>query len=211
MKIASRSCSAALLFLTLLFFGCGPTFQAAGSIAQGRQALFRGDYEAALGYFQSAYQTDPNYVYGTDMQEGVLSYVGRAQYLTGALAQAHQTLERDLSVREGDHIARLYLGMTLARQDDRKVGLQQMEAGMKAIEAFINYMVTAFGSGSGQFWDPDRDIRNAIANNLTIMGRGDFDWSTVIASGESIAMKTEREPDQVRLDRERYIQMNAPR
>lgn len=211
MKIASKSCYVGLLFLTLLFFGCGPTFQAASGVAQGRQALFRGDYEAALGYFQSAYQTDPNYVYGTDMREGVLSYVGRAQYLTGELAQAHQTLERDLSVREGDHIARLYLGMTLARQDDRKVGMQQMEAGMKGIDAFINYMVTAFGSGSGQFWDPDRNIRNAIANNLAIMAKGDFSWPTVIANGESIAIKTEREPDQVRLDRERYYQMNAPR
>jgi tetratricopeptide (TPR) repeat protein len=63
-------------------------------IAQGREAMFAGNNQAALGYFQAAEQVDPNYIFGTELQEGVLSYLGRAQYLTGNYAQARQTLER---------------------------------------------------------------------------------------------------------------------
>ena len=59
----------ARLWLALL---CGSVFLSActsmrvGSEFQaGRQALLRGNSEAALVYFQSVAQNDPNYVYGT--------------------------------------------------------------------------------------------------------------------------------------------------
>jgi tetratricopeptide (TPR) repeat protein len=201
----------ALFSFLALLSACGGTFQTAGDIAQGRQALFRGDYQGALGYFQSAEQSDPNYIYGTELREGVLSYLGRAQYLTGSLAQARQTLDQALAKHKGDNLARLYLGMTLARQDDRKVGLQQMEAGMKGVAAFLNYITSAFATGFGQFWDPGRSIRNAIANNLAIIAKGNFDWPTVIANGESIAMNMEQEPDRAEQQQEQQLQMDMPR
>jgi hypothetical protein len=83
----------ACLFVSVLLSACA-AFQGAGDIAQGRQALFEGNNQAALGYFQAAEQVDPNYIYGTELQEGVLSYLGRAQYLTGDYAQARPTLEK---------------------------------------------------------------------------------------------------------------------
>ena len=180
-------------------------------MAQGRQALFRGDYQGALGYFQVAQQADPNSIYGTELREGVLSYLGRAQYLTGDLAQARQTLERSLSQHKGDNLARLYLGLTLARQDDRKSGLQQIEAGMKGIRDFLNYITSTFSYDFGQFWDPNRDIRNAIANNLGIIARGNFEWPTVIANGESIAMNMEQEPDRAQQQQERQMERDMRR
>jgi len=121
MKIIERrnGLSVLALFLLLAFMSaCGAGFQTAGDVAQGRQAMFRGDYQGALGYFQAAAQADPNYVHGTELRAGVLSYVGRAQYLTGDLAQARQTLERGLAQHRGDNVARLYLGLTLARLKD---------------------------------------------------------------------------------------------
>jgi hypothetical protein len=50
------------------------SFQVAGDIAHGRQALIAGDNQAALGYFQAAEQVDPAYIYGTELRQGVLSY-----------------------------------------------------------------------------------------------------------------------------------------
>jgi hypothetical protein len=56
-------------FGSFLFFlsACGPSFQTGGDVDQGRQAMFRGDNQAALGYFQTGAQTDPAYIYGTEL------------------------------------------------------------------------------------------------------------------------------------------------
>src|SRR5262249_15303379 len=54
--------------------------------------MLKGDYQQALGSFQDAEKVNPTYVYGTELKAGVLSYLGRTQYLTGNYAQARQTL-----------------------------------------------------------------------------------------------------------------------
>ena len=177
-------------------------FQGAGDIAQGREAMFAGNYEAALGHFQSAEQVDPDYVFGTELREGVLSYVGRAQYLNGNYPQARQTLEKALSQDKDDNIARLYLGLTSARQGERQKGLQDIDAGMKGIYDFVNYITDNFRFSFGQDWDPGRDIRSSIEKDRAMIASGKIDWPTLIADGESIAMKIEREPDIVRREEE---------
>ena len=47
------------LSLSVLLSACA-AFQGAGDIAQGREAMFAGNYKAALGYFQGAEQVDPS-------------------------------------------------------------------------------------------------------------------------------------------------------
>ena len=98
-----------LLLFSVLLSACAAV-RGGGDVEQGRQALLAGNYQAALGNFQNAEQADPNYVYGTELREGVLSFLGRAQYLTGNYAQARQTLEKNLSHHRSDNVARLYLG-----------------------------------------------------------------------------------------------------
>jgi hypothetical protein len=66
------------LFSLTGFLSACATVQTGGDVAQGRQALFEGNNQAALSYFQPAAQTDPNYVYGTELREGLLSYLGRS-------------------------------------------------------------------------------------------------------------------------------------
>ena len=136
MNIALRGYSVALLLLAVFFSGCGGSFQTGGDIAQGRQAMFRGDNQAALGYFQAAEKTDPSYIWGTELREGTLSFLGRAQYLNGQLAPARDTLQKALVQHQSDNLARLYLGLTLARQGDRQAGLRDIEAGLKGIRDF---------------------------------------------------------------------------
>ena len=44
----------------------------------------------------------------------------------------------------GDHVARLYLGLTQARLGDRQTGLKNIEAGMSGIANFLNYVESNF-------------------------------------------------------------------
>jgi len=147
--------------------------------------MFAGNYKAALGYFQGAEQVDPNYRDGIELRERVLSYVGRAQCLTGNYAQARQTLQKALSQHRSDNIARLYLGLTWARQGEHQKGLEDIDAGMKGIYDFVNYSF-------GQDWDPG-GVLSAIERDRAMIASGQIDWPTLIADGESIAMKSERD------------------
>ena len=195
-------------FLTIWLSACA-SFQAAGDIAHGRQALIAGNNQTALGYFQAAEQVDPAYIYGTELRQGVLSYLGRAQYLTGNYAQARSTLERALSQNQRDNIARLYLGLTLARQGETQRSLPDIDGGMKGIYDFLNYITDTFSFGYGQYWDPGRDIRSAIEKDRAMIASRKIDWPTLIADGESIALKMEREPDEARQNRRTQQSLHA--
>ena len=185
------------------------SFQSAGSIAQGRQSLFQGNNQAALGYFQTAAQADPSYIYGTELQEGTLSFLGRAQYLNGDYARAGSTLEKALAQHKDDNIARLYLGLTLARQGDTQQGLRDIDAGLTGIYDFLNYIDNNFRFTFGRFWDPGRAIRSAIERARTMIASGKIDWPALIADGEWIAMNTEEEPDQARLQQQQERSLHA--
>ena len=191
--------SLALFSLFVFLAGC-TSLQTGGEVQWGRQALLEGRNEAALGYFYSAAQRDPNYVYttGSSPRQGVWSYVGRSEYLTGRFPQAQQTLERALSANRQADIARLYLGLTLAREGDRQRGLKEIESGMRGINGFLDYINQAQRYSIGQFWDPDRDIRRAIQNNLAMISGKDLDWQRLTAETEWLGIRMEQESDLAR-------------
>ena len=56
-------------------------------------------------------------------RQGIWNYVGRAQYYSGKIADARQSLERALTVYQDDHLARLYLGLTRGRNGDSANGV----------------------------------------------------------------------------------------
>ena len=65
----------------------------------------------ALTSFQKVARADANYIFESGLyRQGIWNYVGRAQYHTGKLLEARQSLERALSVYQDDHLARLYRG-----------------------------------------------------------------------------------------------------
>ena len=197
--------SLALFSLFVFFTGCA-TIQSAGNLQYGRQALLGGNNEAALGYFYSAAQRAPNYVYatGSSPKQSVWSYVGRSEYLTGRFPQAQQTLERVISgerviagIRQED-IARLYLGLTLAREGERQRGLNEIESGMRGINNFLDYINQAQRFNIGQFWDVDRDIRRAIQSDLAMISGKDVDWQRLTADTEWLGVRMEQESDLAR-------------
>jgi len=196
MKIKS---SLALFSLFVFLAGC-TSLQTGGEVQSGRQALLEGRNEVALGYFYSAAQRDPDYVYatGSSPKQGVWSYVGRSEYLTGRFPEARKNLERAIASNRQEDIARLYLGLTLAREGDRQRGLKEIESGMRGINGFLDYINQAQRYSIGQFWDPDRDIRRAIQNNLAMISGKDLDWQRLTADTEWLGIRMEQESDLAR-------------
>jgi tetratricopeptide (TPR) repeat protein len=184
---------------SIILFGCA-SFQVGMDVQAGRQAFLTGNNETALAYFQSAAQKDPNYIYGTALRQNIWSYVGRTEYATGRFPQARTTLEKALSIDQDKDITRLYLGLTLARAGDRQQGLREIEAGMKGIHAWLEYVTQAHRFSFGQFWDPRREIRSAIQGDLAMLAGKDIDWQKLVANGEWVGKRMEEESDLARRD-----------
>jgi tetratricopeptide (TPR) repeat protein len=199
-------CSLVALSFSALLTACA-TYQSAGQIEAGRQALFVGQNQTALAYFQQAAQADPNAVYGATLRMGIFSFVGQAQYLTGNYAQARQTLQKALVQHPQDHVARLYLGLTEVRLGDRQRGLRDIENGMKGIAAFLNYLNNNFAYSFGQFWDPAGTIRASIKTDLAMISGPNTDWSQLIAAGERLGIRIEEEEDRARLQQQQQQEM----
>jgi tetratricopeptide (TPR) repeat protein len=179
------------LSLSVLFSACA-VIRGEDDVDRGRAALVAGNYQTALGYFQEAEQADPNYIYGAELREGVLSYLGKAQYLTGNYAQARQTLERNLSQHRTDNFARLYLGLTLYRLGDQKAALANIQRGMNGIYNWLNYLNENFRFEFGQFWDEGGTIRAGIKTDLAMISSGNVDWAKLIADGERLGIAVEQ-------------------
>jgi tetratricopeptide (TPR) repeat protein len=183
--------------------GCS-AFQTSGQVQSGRRALLTNNPEQALGYFQEAAQNNPNYVFESELfREGIWTYVGRAQYATGRLPEARESLERALSAYKDDYLARLYLGLTLARSGDRERGRKEIESGIKGLHDWLDYMNSSRPFTA--FWDPLREIRKEIEDDLTAISGRDIDWQKLIASGEWIGQRMEDEIDKVRRDEEERL------
>lgn len=196
-----------LAFSLVIFLSACATVEDAGQIASGRQALFTGNYPAALSYFQSAAQTNPNAVYGATLRMGVFSYLGQAQYLNGRYTEARQTLQKALYMHPSDNVARLYLGLTQARLGDRQTGLKNIQAGMSGIANFLNYLETNFAYSFGQFWDPGGQIRASIKKDLAIISSSNIDWTQLIADGERLGIRIEEEEDNARQQQQQQLDM----
>ena len=196
-KRNSSSFRAAIFFAgSTLLYGCAG-FQVAGEIQQGRGALLRGDPKLALPHFQRAAQLDPDYILNfAPLTQGVWTYVGRSYYDMGNLAEARKALERARSRTEHDHLAKLYLGLVLAREGDRKRGLREIQAGLQGLNDWLDYMEQYHPDG--RFWDPGRELRSQIERDLAIISGKDIRWPEIISSGEMLGKKLEEEIELVR-------------
>ena len=174
----------AMLWLSVVLSGCA-NYQAGGYVQSGVQALLAGNNQTALSYLQAAAQQDPSYIYDVQLRLGVLSYLGRAQYLTGDYAQARQTLEKALAQNTDDNLARLYLGLTQARLGDNQAALQNIEASMKQINSWLNYLN---GNFPGEGWDPGGAIQSRIKAALAMISSGKVEWPRLLADGESVGL-----------------------
>jgi tetratricopeptide (TPR) repeat protein len=194
-----NTCFGLLSSILFLFTGCA-SFQASQNFQSGRQAFITGKYDAAQSYFRNAAQIDPGYINYNGVPQGIWSYVGRADYATGRLTDARQALERAISIHSADTTARLYLGLTLAREGDRQRSLKEISLGMKGIYDWLEDIARTQRFSSGRYWDPKREIRSEIQTTLAMISRPEIDWPKVLQSGDWVGRTMEEEIDRAQRD-----------
>jgi len=193
-----------LLIGVVLWSGCA-SLQTAGQVQSGRQALLAGNMERALPYFQEAANKNPNYIYEAVLfRESIWTYLGRSQYALGMLQPARASFERAISVYRDDNLARIYLGLTLARTGDRSAAVKEIQSGMQGLHDWLEYMERSRPFSA--YWDPLREIRSELEKNLQMIGGKDIVWDQLIASGEWIGKRMEEEIDNVRRDERRQFE-----
>ena len=198
-----------LLSATILVAGCS-AYRVGSQIQAGREQLLVGRSASAAAYFQEAANLDPNYERSIGyMREGVWTYLGRANYDAGKLPQARQALERALARNEPDYFANLYLGLVLAKAEDRGQSVRQLKSGLEGLDEWFNY--TTSNAFYGQFWDPSGAIRSEINGDLAMISSLDIDWPKLVASVEWVGKKTEEEIDLARRDERRQYENDRNR
>jgi len=92
------------------------SFESQSEFLSGRRALLRGEPDNALLYFDRVARENPAFISNTvSPRKSVWTYVGRAHYNAGRYSEAKSAFEKALSHMNDDHLARLYLGLTLLR------------------------------------------------------------------------------------------------
>ena len=188
-----------LLQFAILFSGCA-AFELGGEIQKGRMELMYGDPKVALSHFRRAAELQPDYLLDYSIfREGVWTYVGRANYASGELAEARQALERARSRYEQDDLAKLYLGLVLGRDGEQQRGLREIEAGLTGLGNWLDYIEQYHTDG--RFWDPTKTIRGESRRNLAMIKGRDVNWKELIENVEWIGKEIEREIDRAREDK----------
>jgi tetratricopeptide (TPR) repeat protein len=188
----------ALASLLMVFFlsGCD-SFKIGGQFQSGRQAFLAKNYEEALTYFQKVAQSRPDYMFESVFyRQGVWNYIGRAQYHMGKFDDARWSLERALSVYQDDHLARLYLGLTRARNGDYANGARDIQSGMKGLYDWLEYYESSRPFEA--FWDPRREMRSVIEKDLAMIAGNRIAEQRLMANAEWLGERMEDEIDQVR-------------
>lgn len=162
-----------------------------------------GRYDTAQSYFRNAAQIDPGYINYNGVPQTIWSYVGRTDYASGRLGDARQALERALSIYSDDTTARLYLGLTLAREGDRQRSVKEISLGMRGIYDWLEATGQNQRYSFGQFWDPQRKIRSEIQTTLAMLSGNEIDWPKVLQNGEWVGNSMEEEID--RAQRDEYL------
>jgi tetratricopeptide (TPR) repeat protein len=187
-----------ILSSTVLISGCS-NYRVGSQIQAGRQDLLIGKSESAVAYFHAAAAQDPSYTRDIGyMREGVWTYLGRANYDAGKLPEARQALQRAVGQDDHDYLAKLYLGLALARTENRDLGRKSIQSGLQGLHDWFEY--TKRNSFYGQFWDPSRVISSEIDADLAMISNRDIDWPKIITSGEWVGKKMEEEIDLARRD-----------
>lgn len=195
--VAVRPIHALILgFLALCLSAC---VTAGTEIHAGRNDLLYGDPNLAVVRFQRAAEMNPNNLHFSALPQGAWTYVGRAYYAGGKLPEARQALERAVARSDQDSLAKLYLGLVLARDGDRARAVNEIRLGLEGIHGWLDYVEFNFAFSFGRFWDPRKEIRTEINSDLAMISRG-IDWPKLISSGEWVGRQIEEEIDRARKD-----------
>ena len=155
-----------LIALALLALcGCAG-YESVGEFTRGRLALIRGDPASALANFQSVAGAEPQFVARNGpLWESIWTYIGRAHYQSARYAEAKDALEKALSQQKSDHMARLYLGLSLARlpaAPAKATGFSVQDVIFALREGIESERVAALARERGVAFDLSRETENQL-------------------------------------------------
>ena len=188
------------ILLTLIALTGCTAFQTAGEFQRGRTALLGGMPAAATTYFQQAAALDTNLRYSI-FQESIWTYLGRAYYDAKNYTEARSALERALTIDTRDSFARLYLGLTLARQGNHEAGQREVLLGLQGLYDRLDYVV--YYTSAGLYWDPTGQIRGEIQALQRDVKASQPNFEHLFDRLESLGMRVEQEIDLARRDETR--------
>jgi tetratricopeptide (TPR) repeat protein len=147
-----------LLSILIPLTGCA-AFQTSAELHRGRAALLSGMAATAITHFEQVTALDGKLRY-SQLQEGAWTYLGRAYYDAKKYPEARQALERAAATNPDDSLAKLYLGLTVARLGDHEAGRKEILLGLQGLHDNLEYIV--YNTPVGRFWDPAGQIRNEL-------------------------------------------------
>jgi tetratricopeptide (TPR) repeat protein len=178
--------------------GCA-TVQVEQDFQAGRSALLAGRPEEAVNHFKRAAESNPNFKTSYKLRESVWTYLGRAYYETGKYPEARAALDKALASDKDDYMARLYLGMTFVRSNDRNRGVVEMETALNGIHDWLENL-TPDDSGRGDF-DSGKQIRRTIETELA----GKPSPIELVVVSQRIGKRLEEEIDRTQQEKGRVL------
>ena len=191
--------TSAILLLLLFTAGCA-AFQANTELLRGRMALLRGMPLEAIPHLEQATALDGT-IKHSELRESVWTYLGRAYYEAKKYPQARQALERAIAANQDDGFARLYLGLTLARQDDHDASRKEALLGLKVLNDALEFIV--YNTADGVYWDPSGNLRKELTGAQRDVTAANPRLEHLLERLEALGAAVEEEIDLARLDESR--------
>ena len=199
MRIA-RSFIVSTLIFPFLLGGCA-TLEVAREVQRGRIAMQFRDSQAALGHFESAAQADPDYLTDfTLLDIGIWSYVGMAYYEEGEKEKALASFKQAKQRHREDHFARVFLGLVMSQNGDRKAGKGELVDGLNGLGQWLQ--MTRHSTSTGSFWDPGDYLAKEIGETLKLLEAEEVNWQAVNENVVRLARNFDEEIDEVKRDKE---------
>jgi tetratricopeptide (TPR) repeat protein len=188
-------------FLSILITlaGCN-AFQSSTELHRGRVALLGGAPDEAVAHFTQVTALNGDVSY-SQLQEGAWTYLGRAYYDAKKYPEARRALERAVAVNNDDSFARLYLGLTLARQGSHETGQKEVLVGLKGLYDWLDYIT--YNTFTGVYWDPTGQLRAELQAARSGVQAANPNLDTLFARLESLGTSIEREIDLASRDESR--------
>jgi hypothetical protein len=108
-------------------------------------------------------------------------------------------LDRALTSDKNDYVALLYHGTTLVRSNERDRGFAEMETALNALHHWLEDLTSE--SSAGDYWDPGRQIRQAIETGLA----GKPTAIELVVTAQRVGKQLEGEIDRAEQDKVRSL------
>jgi len=152
----------------------------------------RNEPERALVSFQKVAVLQPRYVTNfTDFPENISTYIGRAHYDLGQLAQARAAFERSVTEHRDAILGHVYLGLVDMRQGQVPRGLQNALKGLQRLQVWFSNLEAH--NYYAEFWDTRKVVRTTTAQLIQEIEKGDVPWQRLAPKLEQLGPQMDHE------------------